>query len=72
MLLDNLLTSKLNGPGSVHDARVFANCEVQKRNSEGKLKLFHKELLPGRECGSPSLISRSSLSSPTSCYERVR
>ena len=37
-------------PGSLHDARVFSNCDVQKRFSDGKLDLFYKELLPGEEC----------------------
>ena len=36
--------------GSLHDARVFSNCDVQKRFSDGKLDLFYKELLPGEEC----------------------
>ena len=36
-------------PGSLHDARVFANYDIQKRFAEGKLKLFYKELLPGDE-----------------------
>ena len=27
-------------PGSIHDARVFSNCEVQKRFAEGKFKLI--------------------------------
>ena len=36
--------------GSLHDATVFSNCDVQKRFSEGKLDLFYKELLPGEEC----------------------
>ena len=29
-------------PGSVHDARVFANCGIQKSYAEGKLNLFYK------------------------------
>ena len=40
---------EIRWPGSVHDARVFANCEVQKRFSSGKSKLYHKELVPGEE-----------------------
>ena len=36
--------------GSLHDATVFSNCDVQKRFSEGTLDLFYKELLPGEEC----------------------
>ena len=36
-------------PGSLHDARFFSNCDVQKRFSDGKLDLFHKELLPEEE-----------------------
>jgi len=40
---------EIKWPGSVHDARVFANCEVQKNLSAGNFKLFHKELLDGRE-----------------------
>ena len=41
---------EVKSPGSLHDARVFSNCEVQKCFSEGKLDLFYKELLPGEEC----------------------
>lgn len=37
-------------PGSLHNARVFANSEIQKLFSDGKLKLFYKELIPGEEC----------------------
>ncbi len=40
---------EIKWPGSVHDARVFANCEVQKRFANGKFKLFYKELVPGEE-----------------------
>ena len=36
--------------GSVHDARVFANCRLQGRFTSGNFKLFYKELLPGYEC----------------------
>ena len=43
-------------PGSLHDARVFSNCDVQKRFSDGKLDLFYKELLPGEECVSQLLL----------------
>ena len=34
-------------PESLHNARVFSNCDVQKSFSDGKLDLFYKELLPG-------------------------
>ena len=37
-------------PGSVHDARVFANCEIQTAFSKGNFDLYYKELLPGHEC----------------------
>ena len=37
-------------PGSLHNARIFSNCDVQKCFSDGKLDLFYKELLPGEEC----------------------
>ena len=36
-------------PGSLHDARVFANSEVQKGYTKGKFKLYYEELLPGDE-----------------------
>ena len=36
--------------GSVHDARVFANCDIQKGFTNEKFKLFYKELVPGEEC----------------------
>ena len=39
----------------MHDARVFANCDVQKGYSTGKFKLFYKELLPGHD-GGPQLL----------------
>ena len=41
---------EIKWPGSVHDARVFANSSIQKSFLEKKFTLFHKELLPGREC----------------------
>ena len=34
-------------PGSLHDARVFANSEVQKGYTKGKFKLYYEELIPG-------------------------
>ena len=36
---------------SVHDARVFANCDIQNNYSSGKFNLFYKEILPGYNCG---------------------
>ena len=33
-------------PGSLHDARVFANSEIQKGYTKGKFKLFYEEPLP--------------------------
>ena len=36
-------------PGSLHDARVFANSEVQKGYTKGKFKLYYEELIPGDE-----------------------
>ena len=35
---------------SVHDARVFANCDIQNNYSSGKFNLFYKEILPGYDC----------------------
>ena len=40
---------EIKWPGSVHDARVFANSEVPKNYSEKKFNLFYKELLPDEE-----------------------
>ena len=40
----------INWPGRVHDARVFANCEVQQRFVNGSFPFFQKELIPGDEC----------------------
>ena len=37
-------------PGSVHDARVFATSNVQKKFSSGIFPIFYKELIPNREC----------------------
>ena len=37
-------------PGNVHDARVFANCDMQNNYSSGKFNLFYKEILPGYDC----------------------
>ena len=42
-------------PGSVHDARVFSNCQVQKSFVSGKFSLFYTELLSNCECV-PQLI----------------
>ena len=36
--------------GSVHDARVFANCEKQNNYFSGKFNLFYKEILPEHDC----------------------
>ena len=36
-------------PGSLYDARVFANSEVQKGYTKGKFKLYYEELIPGDE-----------------------
>ena len=36
-------------PGSVHDARFFANCDMQNNYSSGKFNLFYKEILPAYE-----------------------
>ena len=36
-------------PDSHHDARVFANSEVQKGYTKGKFKLYYKKLIPGDE-----------------------
>ena len=41
---------EIKSPGSVHDARVFSSCDIQKNISEGRIQLFYKELLPGVEC----------------------
>ena len=41
---DNSIMLKVKWPGSLHDARVFANCGIQKRFAEGRLKIFYKEL----------------------------
>ena len=46
MLLANLLMLRWNG----HDARVFANRDIQKAFADEKMKLFYKELVPGEEC----------------------
>ena len=36
-------------PSILHDARIFANSEVQKGYTKGKFKLYHEELIPGDE-----------------------
>ena len=51
---------EIRWPGSVHDARIFRSCNVEKGYSTGKFKFFYKELLPGHE-GVPQLL----LSDPT-------
>ena len=48
---------EIKWPGSVRDAREFANCKVQESFTSGNFKLFYKELLPGRECV-PQLLLR--------------
>lgn len=37
-------------PGCVHDARVFANSNVQKKYLEKTSQLFYNKLIPGEEC----------------------
>ena len=49
ILLVNLLMLRLSGPGSVHDARVFANSAVQKNFTDKKFPMFYKELIPGEQ-----------------------
>jgi len=58
-------------PGSLHDARVFGYCEIQKRFSDGKVELFYKELLPGEECV-PQLLLGDPAYPLAICNERVR
>ena len=36
--------------GSVHDARVFVNCNIQNNYSSGKFDLFDKEILHRYDC----------------------
>ena len=43
-------------PGSVHDARVFANSSVQKNFTDKKFPMFYKELLPGEQPVSQLLL----------------
>ena len=47
-------------PGSLHDARVFVNSEVQKCYTKGKFNLYYDELIPGDE-----LIPQILLGDPT-------
>ena len=50
------LNVEIKWPGSVHDARVFANSEIQKSFSEKRFALFYRELIPGEEAVSQLLI----------------
>ena len=45
----HFINVEVKWPGSVHDARVFANCDIQKGYAEEKLNFFRKELIPGDE-----------------------
>ncbi|XP_057310515.1 putative nuclease HARBI1 [Hydractinia symbiolongicarpus] len=40
---------EIKWPGSVHDARVFANCTVQEKYLNGEFKLFYKEIVEDGE-----------------------
>ena len=57
---------EVNWPSSVHDARVFANCDIQNSYSSGKFNLFYKEILPQYGC-IPQLIL-ADLASPLLTY----
>ena len=46
---------EIKWPGSVHDAKSFANSDVQKGYSSGKFGSYQKELIPGDE-GVPQLL----------------
>ena len=45
------INAEVKWPGSVHDARVFANCDIQNNYSSGKFSLFYKEILLGYNWG---------------------
>lgn len=47
---------EIKWPGSVHDARVFANSSVQKNFSERKFKLFYKQLGVTQDDSVPQLL----------------
>ena len=40
---------EIKWPGSVHDARVFANSEVHKGFTENRFPVYYRELIPGEE-----------------------
>ena len=43
-------------PGSVHDALVFHNCEVNQRFRDKKISPFYKEIIPGHTPVPPLLL----------------
>ena len=45
----HFLDVEVKWPGSVHDARVFANCQIQAGFSTRNYPLYYKELIPGCE-----------------------
>ena len=50
------LNVEIKWPGSVHDARVYANSDINKMFQETKIPMVFKELLPGEEKIRPVIL----------------